>query len=54
MKNIKNKIETPITFLFDEISQKFFHILIQHDQFSRFWCKYVLNYDDEIAQFNDF
>ena len=37
----------PITILF-EISQKFFHFRIQHDQFSRVSCIYVSNYDDEI------
>ena len=49
----QNEIKISITFLFDRISQIFFHIQIQHDRFSRFWCIYVLNYDDEISHFND-
>ena len=40
-------------FSFDDISQKFFHIRNQHARFSRFWCIYVLKYEDEIPNFND-
>ena len=42
---IKNKIKTSITFLFDEILQKFFHIQIQCDSI---YPIYLVGYDNEI------